>query len=959
MADDDALPLNARRFTPLQHREEPTLGLFFAQLGDVPIAATKATPATGMAFLVRDDGLLATCAHVVQAMEQRPGGSFRVHGAVPAMPVSVEAEVLPDGWFGPPWSPDYGFPSSPVWTSMADNRPDTIGHDLAFLKLRMETARFDDWRRAINGKSVDEVVFPAGVEPSEAADLLLKAARVLPLGVPGYPSGSGIPLAAYHMAWPHAGVDLRMGEARFVAALRELYDAVRFKSAEVDKGFSGGPLWDDQRRLVIGMVRRGQKSTIPDAVVGTDSRAFLMMPGLSMQFDHAMTAAMGTLAAVVATSAPPRHFGMVGDSAGLPFIEPLMRAATREDPLAETGATPPPMAALATLERVLASDPLVAVSGSAGTGKSTLLYRLASKLCSGSPPVIAGRYAVPMLVTAADLLAADLDLVALLKMARRRLGGGLVDEQTMAEALAVNDAGLLLLVDGLDEVPRHRHAAILARLATMARNNQHIVRVVVTTRPVEALEFDAAGRTRQGFVLFELLTFNHEQVDAYARSAFSDVEEREQFAKWLRETRWDRRGPTPLQLSIAATVFQRVGGETNLLPKRAVDLSFVLIDELLAQAGEAAAQDRGSREPATYGALFRPNAKAILGLLAEISLDVDQPTASHLAERLKQTTAQPGAPEWLGDVGGLLCFLEQSSSSFGGLLTLSKADGDWRLNWFHRTILEASAVQAAMATLPDSELAGYVERLLRRHHHGTALIALAALDRAGKDAVVRQILTSWIERPQSEIRTTVLAMRALGAGVDGGEAMRQRLVDVLIRLLLTKAPSGMASCSEVFSGDDLPSPLDIARKLELRSVVIEALRRRFRFRDPRLRPGSANRFCVLTEREAKLLDHLGLWGEIDIPMQNPRALGNDAVTGTQASSPRRPAKEGGFTAHLPPGTRMTLTIRRRDGTIADFELDSMQFINQIIALARSRPGHLSAGDLISLYANYMVDLSNR
>jgi hypothetical protein len=951
-------------FQPLGYDEEPTPGLFFLQLGDLPLAETIATAATGMAFMVRNDGTLATCAHVVQAMKARPGSTLRLHGCISDLPVSVEAEVLTDGWFGPPWSAQSSYTKNPYWETIVDHRPDTMQQDLAFLRLKPETARFSDFRATVSGKPI-----AANAGTRNATEQLLATARVLPSGVPGYPSGSKAPLLAWHTAWYQAGVDLRSGEAQFVATFPKLWDTIRFESASVTHGFSGSPLWDGTRRLVVGMVRRGHNSTIPDAVIGTDSRAFGRLYGISMQFDRALAALIETLKAIVRTSAPPRHFSLVTSGSELVFVEPQIRRVALDDPLVNDKAKPEPMPALAALEQMVEVEQRILLYGPAGSGKSTLLYHLADRLTETPLRTIRDRYVLPMIVPASDILSENFDLVALLKTARRRLGSGAFDEETLDNTLTVNDAGLLLLVDALDEnVPYQKHSAILAKLGAMVKSNPLVLGVVVTTRPGGTLKFDADGRNAQHFALYDLLTFDADKVSAFVDAAFSDTEERDRFSKWLREARWDRRGPTPLQLAMAAAIFQRAGGHADLLPKRAIDLSFVLIESLLAQAAEAdhtadtARAAKGSmREPTSYSELYRPNAEAILGLLAELSLE-EEDHSQPLEQRLAASAKQGDAPSWLKDTGGLLQFVEQSPGSFGGLLTASANDLDGdelRLRWLHRTIIEAGAAKRATTTLSDDAIVAFVEKLVRRQASTTALIVLACLERHEKSDLTRRILATWLGKPQTNVDTATLAIRALGAGLDGGPDMRQRLVDKLVAMLLVDPRTGAISCSEIFSRDDIPSPLEIAKKPELRDAVVVAMRNRFRFRDPRLRRDPRNRSWTLTAREIKLIEELALWGEAGIPQGAESAESRLPAVAVTRPAPAITPSEGELTAYTSSMNSTTLTVRRRDGSIADFEIDSMQFISQIVELARSRSTHLSARELLSLYAHYLVNLSDR
>ena len=134
------------RFRHLNKTDDPIAGLFFLQSQErkaIELIERAAEPvvSTGMAFLIHENGLVATCTHVVNAVGSIPGRRVKLYGVSPLLPIVVEAEVLHEGWQGPPYDEKSGFPAFPYRPRFYDNRPELFKQDVAFLQIDPDTAQ--------------------------------------------------------------------------------------------------------------------------------------------------------------------------------------------------------------------------------------------------------------------------------------------------------------------------------------------------------------------------------------------------------------------------------------------------------------------------------------------------------------------------------------------------------------------------------------------------------------------------------------------------------------------------------------------------------------------------------------------------------------------------------------------------------------------------------------------------
>jgi len=165
----------------------------------------------GTGFLVTDDGLIATCAHVVQGAGAGPGDTVRV--AFHATAEEREAQV------------------EPAWWRVPD------AEDVAILRL--------------------ERPLPAGVTP-------------LPLGSSASVEGHALTTFGFPAPKPVEGM---AGKCEVVGRTTERgFPVLQLRSSEITPGFSGAPVLDTVTRRVAGMVTA---ITVPDQYGRLSETAFI------------------------------------------------------------------------------------------------------------------------------------------------------------------------------------------------------------------------------------------------------------------------------------------------------------------------------------------------------------------------------------------------------------------------------------------------------------------------------------------------------------------------------------------------------------------------------------------------------------------------------------------------------------------------------------------------------------
>ena len=490
--------------------------------------------------------------------------------------------------------------------------------------------------------------------------------------------------------------------------------------------------------------------------------------------------------------------------------------------------------AIATLLAALAQHTHIQLTGVTGSGKSTILARVARTILDDRIE-IDGRRAVPLMITAAEFLAADFDLDRLLSMARTHFGGDLASSENLKKSLVENDVVLVLLVDGLDKIEGSHHTRMLLRLTTAVGPNKVLGRVLLASRPIMATSLTPAGVTRTGYLALQLETLSNKHVEELAGRFFPVEHDRTGFLDALEDVRWDRNGPTPLQVRVAASVFRREG--QSGFPKRAIDLAVSFIDRLIERA-EAAPFLPERRPPDIYRDKYVPNVLSILSILGEVSIKTSEPTLDEITRRLDDLASFNESPDWLSDIGLLLNFIEQELPQRTGILWFVDKVSDNRggmqrqLIWMHRTFAEVLAAKW-LVTNTRGDVARLKQIFRNEYGRTFSFIILAEIERKNYTDVVADLLRECMSAPVSDLRKVITALRALAAGIDADGTMRAPLVRLLVRIILTEHAEANY-CMDVLTSDELPSPLRIAARPDLRAEVIPALAERWRMRYSRI-----------------------------------------------------------------------------------------------------------------------------
>lgn len=909
------------------------------------VATARREPATGMAFLVNGSGLLATCAHVLIEIGASFGQRVALFGASPDLPIAVDAEVLREGWRGP-----FFDVASPYFPNRRDERSDVLREDLAFLRLDLDSVRAHVTPRRESDKDGLINVRTRSAPVSDPRACLLDAARVLPLGPPGYREKGRI-LRGWTVIWEFGAPYLQHADALFEGVERGLHQSVRIRSDLITHGFSGCPLWDEERRLAVGMVREGLPA-MPGQVVATDVRAFTEHPEVRLSYDTALTHMLDLMSNEI-DYISPRHAELVGWWADPSiFVEPELALATPIDPLTTEKLQGSP--AISTLLAHMEKEERIIVQGLAGTGKTTLFARLARYVVENGVH-LGGRRLVPLLVSATELVGHDLDLLKFLETARTRYAGSLMEVRALADSLEQNDAQLLLLIDALDEIDTRSQQVLSTRLARRNRSKTAvdglIARVVFSTRPSELTRIEANSRTPIGHMVLDLRPLDRLRTEQLVIALFSSSEERAAFLRSLRDLRWHDGDTTPLQIRMAAEIVRR-GAQ---LPERPLDLSSRFID-LLIEQGETEAQERLQQRRLVrdeVAKIYLPALRDILGFLGMQTITTTHEiSVQSLGEILIRAGEQATQPRWLINIGALLTFMtDELPRRVPILAKRDSGGGDAHLVWMHRTFAETLAAEHAVASKAADrrELSALVGAAIRSRTlgHPYALMLLAAMSRLGRHDAVADALRDCMERPIGGVRPQLLALRALDASIDADGALRATQVRLLLRVLVTEYHESQR-CAEIFSNDQLPSPWTIMKRPELRSDIVGAFDDRFRVR--RARVGRDRQMKVL-KREAKILDELGLWSDFEGIASAYEMGGAIREHRPRGPSSRRPSD----TKLHPAMGKTTLMVRRLDGKIDLVDVDAYKFVDRVIDMERATPDRFSGAELVGLAAQFIFD----
>lgn len=924
--------MNGMSFKPLGDDEDPSLGIFFLQSPSSFIdgydVVRNAVPqsATGMAFLVTQQGILSTCRHVLDALALRAGDQVRLYGLSPEMPITVEARVLVEGSAGVGWRLAANQREHPAYPGAVDMRDDVLGEDLALLQIIPQTARAHVIRDGdASPKDARSRTAPVALPET----WLLSHARVLPAGPPGY-AALGSPLLTWRAVWVAGAPVMELAKATFQGVAHSRHRLVHVRSDEIVPGFSGAPLWDETRRLVVAMVR--QRLAAGSTEIGaTDARALSVCPGFELSADRPLRRALAFAAAELDTAMPQRHSGLLDWVTTGEFIEPLLRAARDANPLVQAGQEGE-QPALQQLERCVGSGAGAILTGQAGSGKSTLLHVFCQKMLQSSA-FVQGKRLVPFVTHASEFVSARFDLRQVFENASARLGVGQMDAPTFIKTLLENDARIVLLLDGFDEVRFAEQSQILARLSNRAQglSRRHerplgtlVHAVLIMSRPSELIRAEG-GVTSSGYHVFEVRPFDAPRIEALATLLYPDEQKQSAFLGELQRLRWYRNGASPIQIRIASTIL-RLGGQ---LPDRPSDLVANVIELLF----RAASDEQG---PVEGLAMHRDD---IIGYLARETLRESWSLSrQNLHDHFAEVGAQPGSPVWMEDLQRLMAFIFSELPGRVAVLTINSTGA---LQWLHRSFVETLAAQwEVRGCADDRALVRRVEHALQHSGEGHlyALALLAAMARDNRSTAVYRILQCCLERPVPGLRLQLLALRALADGIDAGGTLRQLQVNLLIRILVT-AQNERMRCQELFSMDELSDPWEILERPELRGDVLAALQTRFAARRGRL----GSKPLRVLDAEARILDRLQLWSAfrdlVSAGKSHASPWGADLQVATAVQAVE------GYTQ---------LKVVRADGAVDLMHMGIADFIDSVRKTDLQFQGRTSA-ELVSMVVHLLVN----
>lgn len=496
----------------------------------------------GTGFVVSDDGLIATCSHVVQDEESQRQGKPRpeyVDLVFHAAGGHCRAKVEPEWW-----------------------RP-VDAEDVAILHL--------------------EKPLPEGV-----ASLPLGSSR----GCKGHEFETfGYPRVGPYEESPARGTIL--GRVRHPGG----WEMLVFRSEQISPGMSGAPVLDTVIGRVVGMVNAFPVWRDGDRVVAgvsygrhaetnfaTPSETLVdLNPALILHWPAPVESYLASVREYCANLPyltlhnirPPKTL----DEVYVPLkarprpSRDEKREAVEERAIQEMQHLKPLSIAEVMQER---DQPHVLILGEPGAGKSTLLRQLAEHAWDAPQKIGLGAPHLPILVPLRRLAGPDSSLEDRLG---RALSGELVLKQGLVKGFFANwpaqtGTRWLILLDALDEVPADERARLMQWFKGVLKSiGPH--RIVITSRPSG---YSLGELDEKLFGYYDLLPFTPEQTSEFARKWFDG--RADQFLDELDRVRAGELRGTPLLLTIAAKVYL----EQGKLPQRRSALYGQFVDIWLWEA---------------------------------------------------------------------------------------------------------------------------------------------------------------------------------------------------------------------------------------------------------------------------------------------------------------------------------------------------------------------------------------
>jgi formylglycine-generating enzyme required for sulfatase activity len=337
-----------------------------------------------------------------------------------------------------------------------------------------------------------------------------------------------------------------------------------------------------------------------------------------------------------------------------------------------------------------------AVIGDPGAGKTTLLRHLAAKVAQERPaPWVPVMESLPRLMREPEWL---LDRIE----RRLRRAGASVAGLAAALEREGHEGRLLLLLDGLDEVPRNRREEAEALLRQLSAR-WPATPIVVTSRPI--------GYRRPGadFQELQLLPFDSEQrrrflARWFGRATGKPDHQRAVAAAVELEADYSLRelAGNPLYLTLMALLIEKGAAPDRRRSGLYVQVFDLLLDgehrpggepiacrkavhSLLQQLARAMTEDNRDAEPAD-----------------ELEARLYRPELDPLREQLERV------PRWRHS---MQTFLNELAEHTGILGPHDGPDADWR--FWHRTFREALTAEALALTLREQGEAAILEHAAR------------------------------------------------------------------------------------------------------------------------------------------------------------------------------------------------------------------------------------------------------
>lgn len=879
---------------PLQHEESVERGLFFFQDGQYPIDDQSIEKATGMAFLVNPDGVVITCSHVLLHLNVLPGEVVTLHHLWHDTPVSIEAMVLDRGWCGPDWQSliDHHSRDDRDWLRDSKFKPETFKEDCALLRLLPEAARWDYSR----GSSLTRGSAPLA---------FLHDARWLPLGFPGYQHASNAPCTTWNVEYQEMAARSIPHSVAFRGQGLPEKDN-RFDGKSIGPGHSGGPVWDDERRLVVGMIRGAGASDDAGSVIAVDSRWISTITECPLQLDFEAEQLRLHCHQLAQQNAAMSYLSLL-QSAVPTRLLPLraVRLKRDQDALQRHSGQDAGKDALTAVVQSLGEAQAVLIVGGAGSGKSTLLYQIATHLLE-----VPNRSILPVLVSANAFLAAGCDVAQVL---------GATEEAAKQVRHSIRHNGLhvILLIDALDEVDIKKRGEVLTRVRSLSFSAQ----AVFSSRPFE----DFLGARVLEVPCFALQPLADDEVQSLASQHLPDAAALEQFRRQMSDVAWEDAAPVPLQVVMALYAYQ--ADVPNVA--RPTDLTFVLSEHLVRAAFELGNPGQGIVEENRFLAVARQVALRFTkgaNTRAEFSA---------CAESIATASGGLAGGRWL------------QTASESGLVTFQGTGDNAPVIWPHRTIAEGLAAQAiadqavANGAIAPQEFAD----ALRRQGRTFAIMILAALDRSVTGRPLAQLcMRRYLGNGVSDYKSTLTAVQILGSGISLDQDLLDRFVALLIVLLLMPPGQrvGTTTCAELYSPDRLPDPVAIARRDHVRPHVLAFMNKRLRRRQK-----DAGLSVVISPREELLLSRLEMMGQLSVPIQTGKAI-------SSVTSPRaRPMLHHGPSSRVEEGAYAALILRT---AIERLQSDATGFLSGLVDHAKEMPS-ATAEVVVSSYIQGLLSMS--